>query len=108
MERNYKHRFGSEKLTREEFSKKYWKSGEFPYQFHTPRIEEGRDEREQFIFNDLRALRGLISYELKQRMERDGKQEQEIRKLKVGVKVAFWMTLLAPVMTQVLRKLFGK
>lgn len=48
--------FSERKLTEEEFSKKYWMDGKFPYQYHTASIEDARDEREQFVFNNLRAL----------------------------------------------------
>lgn len=48
--------FSDKKLTAEEFSKKYWLNGEVPYQYHTGTIEDGRDEREQFLFNNVRSL----------------------------------------------------
>lgn len=48
--------FSEERLSADEFSKKYWKDGETPYQYHTGSIEDGRDEREQFIFNNIRAI----------------------------------------------------
>lgn len=48
--------FGDKKLTRQEFSKKYWCNGDVPDQYHTAEIEDGRDEREQFIINNIRAL----------------------------------------------------
>lgn len=48
--------FSDRKLTADEFSQKYWRSGETPYQYHTGSIEDGRDEREQFIFNNIRAI----------------------------------------------------
>lgn len=48
--------FSDRKLTTEEFSKKYWRGGKFPYQYHTGTIEDGRDEREQFVFNNIRAV----------------------------------------------------
>lgn len=51
--------FSDRKLTVEEFSKKYWLGGEMPYQYHTGTIEDGRDEREQFLFNNVRALREM-------------------------------------------------
>ena len=37
--------FGDKKLTRQEFSKKYWLDGDAPDQYHTAEIEDGRDER---------------------------------------------------------------
>ena len=48
--------FSDRKLTTDEFSQKYWKGGESPYQYHTGSIEDGRDEREQFVFNNIRAV----------------------------------------------------
>ena len=54
--------FSERKLTNEEFSKKYWRNGESPYQYHTGSVEDGRDEREQFIFNNVRALREMITF----------------------------------------------
>lgn len=49
--------FSDRKLTIEEFSKKYWRNGKSPYQYHTAGIEDARDEREQFVFNNIRALK---------------------------------------------------
>lgn len=48
--------FGENKLTRSEFSAKYWLNGERPYQYHTAEIEDGRDEREQFLIANCRAV----------------------------------------------------
>ena len=55
--------FSDRKLTPEEFADKYWtpyKGRVFPYQYHSGRIEDGRDEREQFVFNNIRALYDMI------------------------------------------------
>lgn len=52
--------FSSRKLTREEFAKKYWQGGKLPYQYHSAQITDGRDEREQLLFNNCRALYSLI------------------------------------------------
>lgn len=52
--------FADRKLTEEEFAEKYWLGGEAPYQYHTGTIEDGRDEREQFVFNNIRALYELM------------------------------------------------
>ncbi len=54
--------FSDRKLTREEFADKYWMGGkkEYIYQYHTAGIEDGRDEREQFMFNNVRALHDWI------------------------------------------------
>jgi len=57
--------FKSEKLTEEEFSKKYWEpspNNYFPYQYHTMEISDGRDEKEQLIINNVRALWNLKSF----------------------------------------------
>ena len=55
--------FSDRKLTPEEFADKYWTplaGWSVPYQYHTGRIEDGRDEREQFVFNNIRALYDMI------------------------------------------------
>lgn len=62
--------FSERKLTKEEFSKKYWLDGLAPYQYHTAGIEDGRDEREQFMFNNIRALYNLFTNEHR-RMRQD-------------------------------------
>ena len=49
--------FSCRQLSRDEFSRKYWMNGEAPDQYHTMEIEDGRDEVEQLIINDLRALK---------------------------------------------------
>ncbi|MGN0998132.1 MAG: hypothetical protein ACI4PO_01110 [Faecousia sp.] len=51
--------FSDRKLTRAEFSRKYWLGGVAPYQYHTAEIEDGRDEREQFLINNVRALKDM-------------------------------------------------
>lgn len=56
--------FEDRKLSTEEFAEKYWKpAGKdvYPYQYHTGSIEDGRDEREQFVFNNIRALYDMIT-----------------------------------------------
>lgn len=62
--------FSDRKLTVEEFSKKYWMGGVAPYQYHTGTIEDGRDEREQFLFNNVRALREMNRESNKRRDKR--------------------------------------
>mgnify|MGYP001029954741 CR=1 FL=1 len=54
--------FSERKLSLKEFSDKYWKEGkeEFIYQFHSVTVEDGRDEREQLIFNNLMAIKKRI------------------------------------------------
>jgi hypothetical protein len=50
--------FSHTDLTRAEFSDKYWKGGDPNYigQYHTMTIEDGRDEREQLIINNIGAI----------------------------------------------------
>lgn len=54
--------FADAKLTPEEFVEKYWKIGghDVPYQYHTMKIEDGRDEQEQLIINNIRAIWNLL------------------------------------------------
>lgn len=52
--------FSTEKLKTEDFSQKYWLDGEDPYQYHTMDIEDGRDEREQLVINNVRSLKNRI------------------------------------------------
>ena len=66
--------FSDRKLTKEEFSKKYWMGGVAPYQYHTGTIEDGRDEREQFLFNNVRAL-----YEMNQ--ERNKRRDNKVSEI---------------------------
>ncbi len=44
-------------LTDHEFQTKYWQGGSYPNQYHTMLISDGRDEREQLIINNIRALK---------------------------------------------------
>lgn len=53
--------FSDRKLSAEEFSRKYWMNGKVPYQYHTASIEDARDEREQFVFNNVRALWNILT-----------------------------------------------
>lgn len=55
--------FSDRKLTAEEFQEKYWLGGQAPYQYHTASIEDGRDEREQFVFNNIRALHDIRKWD---------------------------------------------
>ena len=57
--------FLDRKLSVEQFSKKYWLNGDAPYQYHTVEIEDGRDEREQLIINNIRALWGRDKFHAK-------------------------------------------
>lgn len=72
--------FSDRKLTEKEFSDKYWMHGRFPYQYHTGTIEDGRDEREQFVFNNIRALWERMNYDADHQLGRSGWQEYELRK----------------------------
>lgn len=73
--------FSDRKLTREEFSSKYWLDGEMPYQYHTAEIEDGRDEREQFIINNCRALRDMIGFQEKRFLDVIRRLEDRVREL---------------------------
>ena len=80
--------FSVRKLNTDEFSRKYWKYGSFPYQYHTGTIEDGRDEREQFLFNNVRALKDLMdSHEKVNRMARARIKENEARQKKIAALV---------------------
>lgn len=72
--------FSDRKLTAEEFSDKYWMHGQFPYQYHTGTIEDGRDEREQFVFNNIRALWERMNYDADHQLGRIGWQEYELQR----------------------------
>lgn len=61
--------FSDQKLTEAEFSKKYWMGGRHPYQYHTGSVSDGRDEREQFLFNNCRALFELMDLREKRSRE---------------------------------------
>ncbi len=80
--------FENRKLSREEFQDKYWLKGESIYQFHTPDIEDGRDEREQFIFNDIRALDNLIDFYFN--LESEARQEisEKLHRLEPLIKIS--------------------
>lgn len=82
------HLFENRKLSRKEFQKKYWMNGECVYQFHTPDIEDGRDEREQFIFNDIRALDNLIDFYFN--LESEARQEisEKLHRLEPLIKIS--------------------
>ncbi len=65
--------FSDRKLTADEFSQKYWRGGEVPYQYHTGSIEDGRDEREQFVFNNIRAIWERMKINNENNSRQDGK-----------------------------------
>ena len=77
--------FSDRKLTEEEFAEKYWLGGKFPYQYHTATIEDGRDEREQFLFNNCRALYELMQLNEERNRQYIDRLSQEIDALKVSV-----------------------
>ncbi len=86
--------FSDAKLTREEFSKKYWMRGKAKYQYHTGEIEDGRDEREQFIFNNIRALKSMIDFKLLHDEKTGGELLKLITILAVSNAVATLITLM--------------
>ena len=70
--------FSEQPLTTEEFSKKYWLDGEQPYQYHGMRIEDGRDETEQLIINNVREIRNQLQKWRKWTGERNGELLEQI------------------------------
>jgi hypothetical protein len=81
--------FSEKKLTNEEFSDKYWMGGKAPHQYHTASIEDGRDEREQFLFNNCRALYDLIKiHSERQRVERSSLEKDFENTIKKVTKLA--------------------
>lgn len=85
--------FTDKKLSIEEFSDKYWLSGELPYQYHTMRISDGRDEREQLIINNIISLWNLERGLLRSKE----KIEQRLRRLnreKIMLKLLFILQMI--------------
>lgn len=74
--------FSDRKLTEKEFSDKYWMGGRFPYQYHTASIEDGRDELEQFLINNCRALWERMNREGERRRNGFGEAQVEIEQLR--------------------------
>lgn len=66
--------FSESKLTVEEFNRKYWLNGSCPYQYHTMSVEDGTNEREQLMINDIRSLKNSLTNLL--RIMARGLQEQ--------------------------------
>lgn len=113
--------FSDEKLTVEEFSKKYWLNGRVPYQYHTGTIEDGRDEREQFLFNNVRSLYERQKRERLRTNERIGKVRSSVDEVekkisilkKVNIAIAI-VTILNLVVTgeaisvKIVKKIGGK
>lgn len=77
--------FSDRKLTNKEFSDKYWMHGAVPYQYHTATIEDGRDEREQFIINNIRALWEILTKDRSIRYDNEGWLTEEVAKLRQEV-----------------------
>lgn len=49
-----------------------------PYQYHTGSIEDGRDEREQFIFNNIRAIWERMKINNENNSRQDGRIWEEM------------------------------
>lgn len=69
---------GAEKLSRQQFSDKYWLRGDAEYQFHTMSIEDGLDERQQLLINNDRALFKSIDWHYQRTREMVANAEKEI------------------------------
>ena len=92
--------FSERKLTTEEFSKKYWLDGRMPYQYHTGTIEDGRDEREQFVFNNIRALKNYTldlhkAYKEKADIYRVKKIENSLLLIQKIIKIVGLLSVIA-------------
>lgn len=93
--------FSDKKLSSEEFSKKYWMGGKVPYQYHTGTIEDGRDEREQFLFNNVRALRELMSEGTRNKADEDCKRRLRIKSIEKkvtilkGINIVTWIAIIS-------------
>ena len=91
---------GNEKLTEKEFSDKYWMGGqeEYIYQFHTMDIEDGKDERQQLLINNDRALFNLTDFIYKQVRKslyvEVEKMDKKISKLKKAIRYLAILGLL--------------
>lgn len=95
--------FADRKLTREEFSMKYWKGGDpnYIYQYHTMDIDDGRDEREQLIINNIRALYQLRKSDREHQGNAAAIERREIerlidRKLKWLQPIKYLRSLIKP------------
>jgi len=79
--------FSDRKLTEKEFSDKYWMGGqeEYIYQYHSGTIEDGRDEREQFIFNNMVALWNIQGKEAARRSYNEEFRKKIFKKLEKKV-----------------------
>lgn len=90
--------FSAEKLTMEEFSNKYWMRGECPYQYHEVTIEDGRNELEQLMINNIRELKNRETKLRKMMLEKIEDSQKEINEVKedtahtrTATKIAFIM-----------------
>ena len=83
--------FSDSKLTIEEFNRKYWLNGNCPYQYHTMSIEDGTNEREQLMINDIRSLKNAATNDRRWNAERMQQMHVECKKetahIKKGLKV---------------------
>ena len=83
------YKLGESKLSKELFSDKYWMGGqeEYIYQFHTMDIEDGKNERQQLLINNDRALYKMIREVLKNGgLINRSKEIHEIKKELKGMK----------------------
>lgn len=79
--------FSDEKLSIEKFSKKYWLDGEFPYQYHTMNVEDGKDEKEQLVINNVRSLKNSLAKDRKRNAERMKEIEDDHRREAAHIKI---------------------
>lgn len=71
-----------EPKTISDFSEKYWLDGNIPYQYHTLEVEDGKNELEQLMINDIRALRNDSVWLRKTMTETAGRRRSQIEELK--------------------------
>lgn len=74
--------FSAEKLTMEEFSNKYWMRGECPYQYHEVTIEDGRNELEQLMINNIRELKNREAELRRMILEKIGEKQKQLDEIK--------------------------
>ena len=65
-----------------EFSKKYWLDGVIPYQYHTLEIEDGKNELEQLMINDIRALKNDDTWLRRTMTENFSEKRKQIEEIK--------------------------
>lgn len=90
--------FSEEKLTIQEFSKKYWLDGEEPYQYHTIDVEDGRTEVEQLAFNNIRSLKNSITQLRRWTAEKGADKQQQIDECKKKTARTRLLTIITAVM----------